>query len=385
MWNKRVTRRHFLATSAAGAAMVCGGCATAALPEERLGAVFPSYTDDETGARVFVLTPGEAEDQVIYQTHPKWTPDMAYLVFLSRRSSEHMSPHALEMATGEIKPLVGGRPVACSMAWDRTKLFYFQNRELFVKDVVKSFHGKPPLLRLGVLPEQCLGFSGGISVDADGRTVYAGVELEKGARWGIVAFDGKRQAWRTVLETDWKVGHTQAHPQRPGRLLFCHETGGDAPQRTWYVNADGSGLRPFYKETYDEWVTHEVWWGKDRIIFTIWPYDEAHKEKPYGIAQAWLDKPGMEIIARYPAWHTDGSRDGQWALGDDFKRNIWLVRMADRERRLLTGRHCGKGFKTHPHGSFTPESRALIFNSSKRGAPEIVYAPLPEWETLPKA
>lgn len=388
MRNKGPTRRHFLAASAAGMAAAGYGCATAASKTKQMEAVFPSYTDDTTGARVFVLTPGEPEDQVIYQTHPKWTPEMDYMVFLSKRTSEHMSPHLLEMATGKIKPLVGGRPVRCSMAWDSTKLFYFLERELFVIDVVASFHAKPPLLRLGLLPDQYLGFSGSISIDADGETLYAGVVLEEDARWAIVMYRPKQQEWHTVVETGWRVGHVQANPRVRGQVMFCHETGGDAPQRTWCVNADGTGMRPFYKETYDEWVTHEVWWGKDRIIFTIWPYDAAHKEKPHGIAQAWLGKPGMEIIAQYPAWHTDGSRDGQWAMGDDFKRNIWLVRMKDKERRLLTASHVAKGFKTHPHASFTPDNRALIFNSSKRGVPEIACLSLPEpseWGSLPKA
>ncbi len=380
-----MSRRRFLAACAAGASAAWGGCTTAALSRSMLDSVFPVLTDEHTGARVYVLTPGDAEDQVIYQTHPKWTPQMEYLVFLSNRTGEHMSPHTLEMATGRIKPVVGGRPVQFSMAWNSAKLFYFQERELFLADVVECFHGKPPLLRLGVMPEQYPGFSGGVSVDADGETVYVGVVLEEDLRWGIAAFNAKRQEWRTVVETDWRVGHVQANPFVRGQIMFCHETGGDAPQRTWFVNADGSGLRPFYKETYDEWVTHEVWWEKDRIIFTIWPYDDAHRGQPHGIAQAWLDKPGMEIISEYPAWHTDGSRDGQWAMGDDFDRNIWLVRMADKERRLLTGTHVSEGFKTHPHGSFTPDSRALVFNSSKRGAAEVMYAPLAEWESLPKA
>ena len=43
---------------------------------------------------------------------------------------------------------------------------------------------------------------------------------------------------------------------------------------------------------------------------------------------------------------------------------LWLIRMATGERRLLTQGHQGRGFKTHPHASFTPDSRGIVFASS---------------------
>ena len=44
----------------------------------------------------------------------------------------------------------------------------------------------------------------------------------------------------------------------PGEIIFCWETGGKAPQRTWFVKSDGSGLRPLYPEAPYEWITHEA-------------------------------------------------------------------------------------------------------------------------------
>ena len=82
---------------------------------------------------------------------------------------------------------------------------------------------------------------------------------------------GESSPWRSPPgsggvrdRTDFKIGHLQANPFVPGLILFCWETGGDAPQRTWLVRSDGSEKRPFYKETFNEWVTHEVWWKPDR-------------------------------------------------------------------------------------------------------------------------
>jgi len=44
------------------------------------------------------------------------------------------------------------------------------------------------------------------------------------------------------------VGHVQTNPWMPGEIVFCWETGGKAPQRTWTVMADGTGLRPPRRE-----------------------------------------------------------------------------------------------------------------------------------------
>ena len=50
----------------------------------------------------------------------------------------------------------------------------------------------------------------------------------------------------------------RARPDRTrgfqAKSSFCWETGGKAPQRTWTVMADGSGLRPLYPEAPYEWV-----------------------------------------------------------------------------------------------------------------------------------
>ena len=44
-------------------------------------------------------------------------------------------------------------------------------------------------------------------------------------------------------EVEWHmIGHVQTNPWVPGEIVFCWETGGKAPQRTWTVMADGTVL-----------------------------------------------------------------------------------------------------------------------------------------------
>ena len=100
------SRRSFLTGLAATPALAWGsGLSHGAQPigsEE--GTPFKEYRDEVTGARVRILTDSPSKDQVVYQTHPQWTPGMDFLVFTSDRSGG-MKPHSLEMATGTVRCL----------------------------------------------------------------------------------------------------------------------------------------------------------------------------------------------------------------------------------------------------------------------------------------
>ena len=346
---------------------------------------FPEYRDSVTGARVRMLTQGPPRDTIVYQTHPMWTPGMDYLMFMSDRTGPGSWPHAVEMGSGTVRCLVDRDCSDHVLARKDDRLFFLSGRDIMVTKLRDTFKTGPQSKRVATLPDWIQKTDGGFSLDATESILYAGAVLEKDKKWALTALNLQDASWRKVIELDFRIGHVQANPFTSGVILFCHETGGDAPQRTWVVNGDGSGLKPFYKETYGEWVTHEVWWGADRAIFTVWPYDEERTKKPHGIVSADLATGTPKVHTQYRAWHTHGSPDLQWALGDDFERNVWLVKAATGERRLLTQGHLGKGFATHPHASFTLDSKSVVFSSSRNNSEDIFLVDLPDWESLPKA
>lgn len=328
------------------------------------------YRDEVTGMRVEVLTPGPARDQVVYQTHPMWTRGMRRLLFHSDRTGIQQ-PHGLDIETGKICCLVDREAGPVVLARQDDLLYFRSGGALFAADVNAAFEDPSGTGHVADLPAFIERIEGGLSLDADEETLYTGAVLQADREWALLALDLRTAGWRVVVRLDFRIGHVQANPVTPGVVMFCHETGGESPQRMWVVSADGTGLRPFYRETYNEWVTHEVWWGADRAIFTIFPYDEEHLRLPHGVVSADLETGTPTVHGEFKAWHTHGAPGGRLAVADDFERGIWLIDTVTGERRLLTQGHNSEGFNTHPHPSFTPDGKAVLFNSSRRGAEEI--------------
>jgi len=188
---------------------------------------------------------------------------------------------------------------------------------------------------------------------------------------GIRSIDLKTGELKTVIDVDFRMGHVQANPWLPGEIVYCHETGGDAPQRMWAVNADGSNNRPIYVESPDEWITHETFSAKDELMFLIIGHLPYLREKPTGIAVINLRDRQMKIIAQIDEdmgdnlkggyWHCNGSPDGRWAVGDTFKGSVYAINRRTGENVLLTTGHMMKPDHTHP--IFSADSKRILIQS----------------------
>ncbi|MDR1381151.1 MAG: oligogalacturonate lyase family protein [Tannerella sp.] len=190
-------------------------------------------------------------------------------------------------------------------------------------------------------------------------------------RSGIRVIDVQSGKIDKVIDVDLRMGHLQANPWTPGEIIYCHETTGDAVQRIWAVRADGTGNRPLYVETPDEWVTHETASGPDEVMFNIMGHLPYLREKPTGIAVLNLRTGRMKLLGQIEEdmgegrqggfWHCNGSPDGRWATGDTFRGSIYLINRETGERTLLTTGHPMRPDHTHP--VFSPDSRRILIQS----------------------
>jgi oligogalacturonide lyase len=188
---------------------------------------------------------------------------------------------------------------------------------------------------------------------------------------GIRAIDVRTGKIDKVIDVDLRMGHLQANPWTAGEIIYCHETTGDAVQRIWAVNADGSDNRPVYVETPDEWITHETVAGPDELMFNIMGHLPYLREKPTGIAVVNLRTRQVKLLGQVEEdmgngmqggfWHCNGSPDGRWAVGDTFRGSVYVINRQTGQRTLLTTGHRMRPDHTHP--IFSRDSRRVLIQS----------------------
>jgi oligogalacturonide lyase len=415
-----------------------------------IGRRFPSerreVVDPVTGTHLTFLTSRPHGDSKIYQTHPQWTADGQWLVFRSHLAGNEAM--AVNEKTGAIVQVTeGGYEGMLNVARKSMKL-YFLRRAGDGKQVVEvdlarvladSAAGRMEdasrYQRVAATLPASLEAFGDTALDADEEWLYVRVGPHEAARHlapgtklepafgprhmgagpaGIARVNMRTGELRHVVSVPFQVGHIQANLWNPGEIVFCWETGGKSPQRTWTVHADGSGLRPLYPEAPYEWVTHEAVIGKDEVALAIMghrpvPGAEAAvdapatdvgganpgqddgwgatgtREKPSGLAIVNLRTRQMQIVGQTPSgsgfWHVHGSSDGRFAVGDDFSRSLYLIDRASHEMMLLT-----TGHKTtaadHPHPTFSPDGTRIEIQSAMLSADgrtlNICIVPVPD-------
>jgi|GEM_PF-131594 len=198
---------------------------------------------------------------------------------------------------------------------------------------------------------------------------------------GLRSMDLKTGEIKFVVDVPFQIGHVQTNPFVPGEIVFCWETKGKSPQRTWTVNADSGGLRPLYPEASYEWVTHEAVISKDEVAIAILGHrppgtkDEwgacGTREHPTGLGIVNLRTREMRIAGQTHSgsglWHVNGSSDGRWAVGDDFSRSIYLIDRHTDELILLSAGHKVTA-ADHPHPTFNADGTKIEIQSAMLSA-----------------
>lgn len=404
----------------------------------QIGHRFPSekkiVVDPVTGVPLTFLTSSPVGDSKIYQTHPQWTSDGKWLVFRSQRvlgqafavnedsgvivqltesgyngmlcvARKSMKLYFLRNVgpTPTPPPRVPGQdPVAARAAWNALPGV---KRELIETDLAKLFAdseaGKMQPASAyervcGVIPAEMYP-GDDLALDANEDVAYFRVRgaeanhLPAGTKIadiygprnmgagpaGLRSMNLATGEIKLIVDVPFQIGHVQSNPFVPGEIVFCWETGGKAPQRTWTVMADGTGLRPLYPEASYDWVTHEAVITKDEVAIAIMGHrkpgtkDEwgecGTREHPTGLGIVNLRTREMVIAGQTPTgsglWHVNGSADGRWAVGDDFSRSIYLIDRHTREMMMLSTGHKVTA-ADHPHPTFNADGTKIEIQSA---------------------
>ena len=215
--------------------------------------------------------------------------------------------------------------------------------------------------KIAEIPQPRLGGYQQPTISGDGRWMTLTKQCDA-TTWEIGLVELATGEYQTVIRQGFRLGHVQHSPTDP-IIFYVWETGGYAPQRSWLVNSDGSGNRPFYYRTdpktwftpLKEWVTHEAWISATGKMTMI--------NDKQGIMV--VSKEGeTKMISRGHYWHGCARPDGKFVVVDDFEGRIWLVETATGNRRLLaTGLR--KTLPVHAHASFDRKGFYVQFHTGR--------------------
>ncbi|MDO5446483.1 MAG: oligogalacturonide lyase [Prevotellaceae bacterium] len=386
-----------------------------------------SFFDEGSGREMTILTDTTKNDRFLYQTDPMWTPDGQYLLFRSSSRGKNTNNtekgkwpptqlYFIEVATGRIIQATDGDNTGSGFLANKSNKMFLNRRvdekwNLYVIDLDQFFadvhnnkvkkHEKYEKF-IGTFPDD-MGRPGGYCISSDDKWAYITVERNgtpeeiermnknaflpesnqpvkiKPTLSGIRKMNLETGKVEKVCDVEFKVGHIQSSRFRPEEIVFCNETGGDAFQRMWYVKSDGTDLKPLYKETPLDWVTHETFASEDFVYFNVLGYQPRLRKQAHGIFRINLRNDDVDVLgqvetgtAEHPDrnmlggmgfWHCNATRDNKWATGDTFAGNVWVINIMTGEKHLIAT-NC-KMRPDHAQPFFSPDGTKLCFQTGR--------------------
>ncbi len=203
---------------------------------------------------------------------------------------------------------------------------------------------------------------------------------------------------RLILEQKGWLGHPQYRPFDDHTVAYCHEGPHDlVDARMWFIDEDGANRRCAKTHAEGESCTHEFWVPDGSAMI----YVSYFKNSP----ERWIRSLDPVTLADRPLTtmpacsHLMSNHDGSLIVGDGcgqadasdsgaanaMKQGDPFLHLFDltagTTRRIAHhdsswGVYKGSRQVTHPHPSFTPDGRQVLFSADGHGEPGLYLADL---------
>lgn len=191
---------------------------------------------------------------------------------------------------------------------------------------------------------------------------------------------------KVILQEKRWLGHPLFRPFDDNTVAFCHEGPRDAiDARMWLINADGSNLRKVRQHAPGESFTHEFWVPDGSALYYV-----AHKENDPQRYLFSADPQSLEnrqLMAIPPCSHLMSNHDGSLIVGDGSPHNtgdislndpfIWVFDSKKGTQKAVCQHNTswkvldGDRQVTHPHPSFSPDDKWVLYTSDEEGMPAL--------------
>lgn len=216
------------------------------------------------------------------------------------------------------------------------------------------------------------------------------VKFNDGPEACLAIIDTAQGTWDVILRRD-TITHMQFCPDDSNLLFYA----GPLTDRVWTIQRDGTNNRRLYQRQPDEWITHETWIpGTRELAFADWPH---------GVRCIDVDTGAERRIASFNAWHPVSNRQGTLMVADTNFPDIGLQVFDPRTpvpskpetlcfpEATSVGDHWNGPFPyangpievyapqhTHPHPTFSPDGRRVLFTSDRSGIAQVYEMMLPD-------
>ncbi|WAC71499.1 oligogalacturonate lyase family protein [Roseateles sp. SL47] len=374
---------------------------------------FVTRQDPDTGARVTRLTPTDVTCHRNYFYQKAFTNDGKRLIFGAEFGpGSSWNYHLLDLESQVATQLTdqpGENTFGGFLSPDDRHLYFVRAERQLIRLQLADL-SEEVVYRV---PEAWVGYGTWVANSACTRMV--GIEIAASdwfplsdwqkfhqmfhakPRCRLIRIDLATGEREVILEQQGWLGHPQYRPFDDQTVAYCHEGPHDlVDARMWFINEDGTHIRCGRQQDPGESCTHEFWVPDGSAMIYV-SYLKGQRDR-------WicsLDPVTLEsrrLMHMPPCSHLMSNHDGSLLIGDgcdspadvadasshQIKTDPYLHvfdMKAGTERRVARHDSSWRVYKgnrqvTHPHPSFTPDERQVLFSADAEGEPALYLADL---------
>jgi len=374
---------------------------------------FVTRQDPDTGARVTRLTPADVTCHRNYFYQKAFTNDGRRLIFGAEFGpGTHWHYHLLDLDSQVATQLTdqpGENTFGGFLSPDDRHLYFVRAERQLIRLSLADL-SEEVVYRV---PDGWVGYGTWVANSACTRMV--GIEIaatdwfplsdwqkfhqmfHAKPRCRLIRIDLATGDREVILEQKGWLGHPQYRPFDDHTVAYCHEGPHDlVDARMWFVNEDGTGVRCGRQQDPGESCTHEFWVPDGSAMIYV-SYLKGQRDR-WICALDPVTLASRRLMRMPPCSHLMSNHDGSLLIGDgcdspadvadtsshqittDPYLHLFDMK-AGTERRVARHDSSWRVYKgnrqvTHPHPSFTPDDRQVLFSADAEGEPALYLADL---------
>ena len=357
------------------------------------GTVYPSesrtFYDRRTGTCIRQVTMASAQHHHPFFIIPAYDDTMQRLIFVSHRSGTPQI-FAEERDTGELRQLTDRLDInewSVHPSHNGKSVFFTAGTSGWRLDLdALEEHELVNFAATEMREEGMVGAAMGTTALSHDDKWWA-VRFNVGAESALAIIDTETGENEIILRRD-SIGHLQFCPDDSDLLYYA----GPLTDRVWVIHRDGTENRRLYARNVEknEWITHETWIpGRRELAFVDWQK---------GVRSINVDTGVERQVTTFNAWHAICNTDGTLMVADTNFPDIGIQTFDPRDKigdpktlcypnASSLGEHWDGPFPyangpvqvyapqhTHPHPSFSPDGKYIVFTSDRSGFAQIYEA-----------